>query len=831
MNGRSQSSSVPGDSQHIQKNSGDIPSCVDENNRAGSEGSITPTNPDRNSPTYESSKSTVLSYIKREPVQLSALKSTKSYPGSHLAESLYSSTGTLSRLGKPAPPPPVRKTSSISDPNAITLGTLRSAGVSTYEEIKTLKRHSRNRSGGSSFNTYEELNSDKNAIYYAARKSCLSTSLTSLVEPIYSTLDSNNTGTANYYDSKIVTVNSLGNQEKQDASKSYSQIYNAPHHPASSQQSSNDDDVLPPPPPEAYSDSENQHIHPSNTKINCSRREFLQTLNAKLSVFQNQRLSPKLAKRRSMSLPHSDQEWDSDSGITSQSTSSNKSSPRGSTSSHSESFAQSLVKRLSAYGGRNSNSNSINNGSQVDSSRSRANHGNNQSNTNNNSHAIYSSFFFGRNKAGESDSKNVPQNYGHGDVDDYSLSKMKMNSSQHSEVAKAAATEAIRRKKSQSECSLESNIRESNSQINPESHPPSVMHASASENSSSNCMDRIYRSHQHYLSHYNHQHHPSNPFHQNYASENMQTENVYTTRNQSVYQSTSNQPNAYLPGPYSGSHANHQQKIYSQTAMYSAPNSYLNNNGYNPPKGPNNNTMSRSDIGSSVSSSSVEQSQHIQENSGDILSESNRACSEGSITPTNPDRNSPTYESSKSTVLSYIKREPVQLSALKSTKSYPGSHLAESLYSSTGTLSRLGKPAPPPPVRKTSSISDPNAITLGTLRSAGVSTYEEIKTLKRNSRNRSGGSSFNTYEELNSDKNAIYYAARKSCLSTSLTSLVEPIYSTLDSNSTGTANYYDTKSVTVNSLGNQEKQDSSKPYSQIQDPKQHPTSSVAFTVF
>uniref|UniRef100_T1KYV6 Uncharacterized protein n=2 Tax=Tetranychus urticae TaxID=32264 RepID=T1KYV6_TETUR len=652
------------------------------------------------------------------------------------------------------------------------------------------------------------------------------------------------------------------NQNIQDASKSYSQIYNAPHHPASSQQSSststllshqnlykqrNDDDVLPPPPPEAYSDSENQHIHPSNTKINCSRREFLQTLNAKLSVFQNQRLSPKLVKRRSMSLPHSDQEWDSDSGITSQSTSSNKSSPRGSTSSHSESFSQSFTERLGTYGSRNSNN--CNNIYQSDGTKNRNNsvcHKNQNQNTSNNSHSTYASFLYS-----EADVKNVPQNFGYSDsdnVNDHSLSKMKMNSSQHSEVAKAAATEAIRRKKSQSECSLESNIRESSSQINPESHQSSSMHASASENTSSNCMDRIYRSHQHYLSHYNHQHHPSNPFHQNYASENMQTENVYTTRNQSVYQSTSNPNSACFSESLPN---NYQQKSISQPAMstlsknrqipighpLSSGNCSTGNKIDSLQTAANKNQIIRDQVdmnGRSQSSSVPGDSQHIQKNSGDIPScvdENNRAGSEGSITPTNPDRNSPTYESSKSTVLSYIKREPVQLSALKSTKSYPGSHLAESLYSSTGTLSRLGKPAPPPPVRKTSSISDPNAITLGTLRSAGVSTYEEIKTLKRHSRNRSGGSSFNTYEELNSDKNAIYYAARKSCLSTSLTSLVEPIYSTLDSNSTGTANYYDSKSVTVNSLGNQEKQDSSKPYSQIQDPKQHPTSSVAFTVF
>lgn len=347
-----------------------------ESNLACSEGSITPTNPDRSSsPTNENSPSSLTSSTSsstnRDPVQFSALKSAKSFPGNPIAESLYSSTGTLSRSSnKPAPPPPVRKTSSISDPNAITLGTLRNAGCSTYEEIKTLKRNVRNHSGNGGYNTYEELNSDRNAVYHAARKSCLSTSLTSLVEPIYSTLDSNTISISNPFNSKIVTINTSSHRvsrRDEPCSKSYSATTDSLNHqhqhststasrPPSSatlsnyQSSSlmkqrNDDDSLPPPPPEAYIDSSGDNHHNSHNRIVLTRREFLQTLNAKLSVPQNQRVSPKLVKRRSMSLPHSDQEWDSDSGITTQSSSSGESGSLGS-STQSESFTQSLVNQL-----------------------------------------------------------------------------------------------------------------------------------------------------------------------------------------------------------------------------------------------------------------------------------------------------------------------------------------------------------------------------------------------------------------------------------------------------------------------------------------------------
>lgn len=60
---------------------------------------------------------------------------------------------------KPAPPPPIRRTSSISNPNAITLETLRTAGVSTYEEIKSLTLANLNRfkKNTTNYATYEDV--------------------------------------------------------------------------------------------------------------------------------------------------------------------------------------------------------------------------------------------------------------------------------------------------------------------------------------------------------------------------------------------------------------------------------------------------------------------------------------------------------------------------------------------------------------------------------------------------------------------------------------------------------------------------------------------------
>ena len=103
--------------------------------------------------------------------------------------------------------------------------------------------------------------------------------------------------------------------------------------------------------------------------------------------------------------------------------------------------------------------------------------------------------------------------------------------------------------------------------------------------------------------------------------------------------------------------------------------------------------------------------QPIYANSSDLFhDDSNVAYSEGSITPTNPDRSS----------------SPI-LDANQPKNSYFGPSTTSS------TPQRPNKPPPPPPPR-TSNLSNPNVITIGTLKSVGVSTYEEIRNLGINSK-------------------------------------------------------------------------------------------------
>lgn len=105
----------------------------------------------------------------------------------------------------------------------------------------------------------------------------------------------------------------------------------------------------------------------------------------------------------------------------------------------------------------------------------------------------------------------------------------------------------------------------------------------------------------------------------------------------------------------------------------------------------------------------------------------NKACSDGSITPTNAERSaSPCNE--------FIHCYPSTIIKIDSHNSSSStlSEQSKQIFSSTSTLNRSGKAPPLPPVRKTSSISNPNAITLGTLKNTDLSTYQDIKTLKRN---------------------------------------------------------------------------------------------------
>lgn len=64
---------------------------------------------------------------------------------------------TPKKSGGPPPPPPIRRTSSISNPHAITLGTLialKDAGISNYEDVKTLTRLKKNTTN---YATYDDV--------------------------------------------------------------------------------------------------------------------------------------------------------------------------------------------------------------------------------------------------------------------------------------------------------------------------------------------------------------------------------------------------------------------------------------------------------------------------------------------------------------------------------------------------------------------------------------------------------------------------------------------------------------------------------------------------
>lgn len=308
-----------------------------------SEGSITPTNTDgsvgsstenANSNGTSIYGSTISSnYNYRQNEAQSKCPTLKAKNGN---ESIYSSITTLSRSGRIPPQPPVRRTSSISDPNAITLGTLRSAGVSTYEEIKSLKQ-----SMEQTNSQYEELNA-KNG--HANRRNSMSTSLTSLADSIYSSLDSS---FSSIHASRFAHKNPFITKSPTSDYNSVSNVKNG------NSNYSDADEGLPPPPSEAYGYSDTEsHYQSGHKSISKLRKEFLQTLNEKLSNPLNQRMSPNLGKRHSIS--NSEQEWDSDSSLA---TSTTQSKPNISSSSQIESLAHSLVRRLSDHGGSN-NSNS-----------------------------------------------------------------------------------------------------------------------------------------------------------------------------------------------------------------------------------------------------------------------------------------------------------------------------------------------------------------------------------------------------------------------------------------------------------------------------------------
>lgn len=263
-------------------------------------------------------------------------------------------TPSGSRNGKPPPAPPVRRTSSISNPNAITLGTLRNAAINTnYDQM------------GNNTSVYDEINvltKSMNDINYSLK---------------YTDFGNTQTGT-NSTDSPTTTTNagrrpsneSIGgsgtpklidhSNEKSEyqSVKSIFEGYSSSssgigdshhqhslhHHHQLSKEESIDSQPLPAPPPEAFMEytntsqsqmstggmNNNQHIstttsaatatatnssmnhHPHYNKITNVHREFLETLNSKLSqsplVHQNN--STRISKRRSSSQSANPDECD-----------------------------------------------------------------------------------------------------------------------------------------------------------------------------------------------------------------------------------------------------------------------------------------------------------------------------------------------------------------------------------------------------------------------------------------------------------------------------------------------------------------------------------------
>lgn len=273
------------------------------------------------------------------------------------------------RLPPPLPPPPpVRRTSSISNPNAITMGTLRKCGVSTYEEIKTLKKSGK-------YGTYEDVSridsyvdessncsSDSNAS--TLTNSSIQSENLSYFEPIYSNLNCDDfidskksaESTESTYRESVMKHRSEYKQAKElfeNLNRSLSPShFSQSHHEI-------DDEPLPPPPPEAYTDCESsmqstcnkQVNHQPYNRISNIHSDFLQTLNAKLSVPQQNRMSPRLLNRRSMSLPQEEHDWDSDSGIVTGSSST-------ASSAQSQSIQQALMRLMNGRHSRSSSSSS-----------------------------------------------------------------------------------------------------------------------------------------------------------------------------------------------------------------------------------------------------------------------------------------------------------------------------------------------------------------------------------------------------------------------------------------------------------------------------------------
>lgn len=277
---------------------------------------------------------------------------------------IYASSGNLSLAGsrsgsRPPPPPPARRTSSISDPNAITLGTLASTGCSTYEEVRTLRR-----SGPSDASIYASFQAycDPQPIYSNLSSATVTASSTATSSPAKtpSMMDSFSQAVSAIAQSTNLKIdddeppiapspsNTLEVPTKSvtASSSTTTSTIEDNHLSDSSGTESARDDTLPPPPPEAFMPASDSTVKSSPViaratfnRITSVRKEFLESLNEKLAVHQ-ERMSPRLVKRRSMSV--GEQDWDSDSGITNVSSTTGSSGSATSSINSATSAAQTL---------------------------------------------------------------------------------------------------------------------------------------------------------------------------------------------------------------------------------------------------------------------------------------------------------------------------------------------------------------------------------------------------------------------------------------------------------------------------------------------------------
>jgi len=206
------------------------------------------------------------------------------------------SSKSESKSSKPPPAPPIRRTSSISNPNAITIGTLKSAGISTnYDDMcKNLS-------------LYDEINvltKSMNDINYSLKYTDFTASPSS-ISPLGKFEKMPNSQTDSSDKSEYQSVKTL--------------FENYGHLQSNSKSNEEDSQLpLPAPPPEAFLDNtddantsvvslgaQNYHLHHHYNKITNVHREFLETLNSKLS--QSPNLNSRFHKRRSSSQSGSEE--------------------------------------------------------------------------------------------------------------------------------------------------------------------------------------------------------------------------------------------------------------------------------------------------------------------------------------------------------------------------------------------------------------------------------------------------------------------------------------------------------------------------------------------